>query len=307
MSGRNRGPPIPIKGGLHEPPFRGRGLGPMPHPALLDEPQFGRGAGGPRPGTLIPHPAAIFEDRLALQHQDIQALLIDNQRLAATHVALKQEVEAAQHEIKRMAHVAASAQTEMDLQLREAFEKVMKLEADLRASDAMRAEVMQVRADIQQLTAARQELTSQAEGLSQDLNRANMDLQQVPLLKGEIEGMRQELQRARAAIEYEKKGYAENYEHGQAMEKNLIAMAREMEKLRAELANAEKRARAAAAVGNQIYGGSYGNPETGYGGNPYTAGYGMNPGQGSAEGVPQYGPGPGSWGTYDMQRAHGHR
>ena len=55
----------------------------------------------------------------------------------------------------------------------------------------------------------------------------------------------------RAAIEYEKKGYAENYEHGQAMEKNLIAMAREMEKLRAELANAEKRARAAAAVGNQ--------------------------------------------------------
>ncbi|RVW29589.1 hypothetical protein CK203_105041 [Vitis vinifera] len=56
-----------------------------------------------------------------------------------------------------------------------------------------------------------------------------------------------------------------------------------------------------------VYGGSYGNPETGYGGNPYPAGYGMNPGQGSAEGVPQYGPGPGSWGTYDMQRAHGHR
>ncbi|RVW78986.1 hypothetical protein CK203_040186 [Vitis vinifera] len=58
---------------------------------------------------------------------------------------------------------------------------------------------------------------------------------------------------------------------------------------------------------DNFYGGSYGNPETGYGGNPYPAGYGMNPGQGSAEGVPQYGPGPGSWGTYDMQRAHGHR
>ena len=48
-----------------------------------------------------------------------------------------------------------------------------------RASDAMRAEVMQVRADIQQLTATQQELTSQAERLSQDLNRANLDLQQV--------------------------------------------------------------------------------------------------------------------------------
>jgi len=54
----------------------------------------------------------------------------------------------------------------------------------------------------------------------------------------------------RAAIEYEKKGFAENYEHGQVMEKKLVAMAREMEKLRAEIANAEKRARAAAAAGN---------------------------------------------------------
>lgn len=53
----------------------------------------------------------------------------------------------------------------------------------------------------------------------------------------------------RAAIEYEKKGYAENYEHGLVMEKKLIAMARELEKLRAEIANAEK-TRAAAAVGN---------------------------------------------------------
>lgn len=55
----------------------------------------------------------------------------------------------------------------------------------------------------------------------------------------------------RAGIEYEKKGYAESYEQGQVMEKNLISMAREVEKLRAEVANAEKRARAAAAAGTQ--------------------------------------------------------
>lgn len=52
----------------------------------------------------------------------------------------------------------------------------------------------------------------------------------------------------RAAIEYEKKGYADNYEHGQVMEKKLLSMARELEKLRAEIANTEKRARAAAAA-----------------------------------------------------------
>ena len=55
----------------------------------------------------------------------------------------------------------------------------------------------------------------------------------------------------RGAIEYEKKRYSETYEHGQVMEKQLISMARELEKLRAEMANAEKRVLATAAVGNQ--------------------------------------------------------
>lgn len=54
----------------------------------------------------------------------------------------------------------------------------------------------------------------------------------------------------RSANELDKKEHAQNFEHGQAMEKNLITMAREVEKLRAEMANAEKRARASAAVGN---------------------------------------------------------
>ncbi|XP_043690250.1 protein FLX-like 1 [Telopea speciosissima] len=321
MSGRNRVPPHPISGAphyglppMHEPTFV-RGLGPMPHPALLEEmreAQFGR---GPRP--LPPHPA-IIEERLAAQHQEIQGLLIDNQRLAATHVALKQELAAAQHELQRMAHLGGSMQQEKDIQLREAFEKSMKMEADLCAAEAMRAELLQVRADIQKLTAARQELTSQVQALTQDLDRANSELQQTPVLKAEIEHMKQELQRARAAIEYEKKGHAENYEQGQAMEKNLIAMAREVEKLRAEIANAEKRARAAAAVvGNPGpgYGGNYSNSDTSYGGNPYPAGYGMSPVQAGAEGGHRYGPGPqsqygqgpGAWGAYDMQRSHGRR
>lgn len=52
----------------------------------------------------------------------------------------------------------------------------------------------------------------------------------------------------RAAVEYEKKMHANNLELGQVMEENMVSMAREIEKLHAELANAEKRARAAAAA-----------------------------------------------------------
>ncbi|XP_039129916.1 protein FLX-like 1 [Dioscorea cayenensis subsp. rotundata] len=327
MAGRNRGPPYPIKGGAgHEPPPFPRGMGHPHHrpmlPSLIDEmrdgppPPFPRGVlGGGGPRGLPPHPA-VLEERLGAQHQEIQALLVDNQRLAATHVALKQELAAAQHELQRLSHGISTLHSEKDLQLREVYEKSMKMEAELRGVEAMRAELIQIRGDIQKFTAARQELMGQVQGLTQDLSRVSSDVQRAPALKAEIETMKQEVQRARAAIEYEKKGYAENYEQGQVMEKNLITMAREVEKLRAEVANAEKRARAAAAAGNQgsaaapaAYGGNYGNPDPNYGGNPYPAGYGMNPVPGSVEGAPPYGAGSGhgSWGAYDPQRALGRR
>lgn len=310
MSGRNRGPHLPMKGSgppppVHEAPFV-RGMGPRPpHPAMLEEmrdPQFRM---GPRP--FPPHPA-IIEEHLTGQLQDIQGLLADNQRLAATHVALKQELEAAQHELQWMAHYSESLRAEKDGQMREMYESSVRLEVDLRGVEAMRADLVKVRGDIKQLSAVRQDLTSQFQVMNQDLARRTADAQKVPALKVENENMKQELQRARSAMEYEKKGYAENYEHGQVMEKKLISMAREVEKLRAEIANVEKRARVTAAAGNPAsagYNANYGNPEAAYAANPYPAGYGMAPA--GAEGYPQYGPAAGSWGAYDMQRAQGHR
>ncbi|XP_047330654.1 protein FLX-like 1 [Impatiens glandulifera] len=319
MAGRNRGPPLPSKGvphsslpSIHEQPPFARGLGPIPHPALLDEmrdPQFNMGS-RQRP----PHPS-IFEEQLSAQHEDIQGLLVHNQRLAATHVALKQELEVAQQELQRTAHYASSLHAEKDVQMRELHEKSMKMEMDLRGVETMKAEILQVQSDVKDLTAMKQELTNQVQAMTQDLTRMTTDLQEAPTVKTDIGNLKKELHQARTAIEYEKKGYAENYEHGIVMEQKLISMARELEKLRAEMANAEKRARAAAAVGNPgaSYAGNYVNQEAvGYGSAPYSTGYGMppmNPVQTGAVNYPQYAPGPppGSWGTYDMQHAQGQR
>ncbi|KAG5559056.1 hypothetical protein RHGRI_008842 [Rhododendron griersonianum] len=56
------------------------------------------------------------------------------------------------------------------------------------------------------------------------------------------------------------------------------------------------------------YSGNYGNPEAGYAANPYQASYGGNPmNPAGAENYPPYGPGLGSWGAYNMQRAQGKR
>jgi hypothetical protein len=57
----------------------------------------------------------------------------------------------------------------------------------------------------------------------------------------------------RAAVEFEKKAHADNLQQSKAMEKNMIAVASEIEKLRGDLVNAEKRSTAvttAPAVAN---------------------------------------------------------
>ncbi|KAJ3670481.1 hypothetical protein LUZ60_010805 [Juncus effusus] len=269
MAGRNRLPPHPH---LHAPP--------PPPPAQL-----------------------ILEDRMAAQFDDIQALLADNQRLAATHVALKQECQLVQYELRRTSAVFDSSRAEGDLRLREVYEKMVKMENELGSIDSMKAELMRVRADVQKLTGARKELMDQVQALTKDLTRVSTDARQVPAVKTEVEGLKQEIQRVREAIEQEKKGYAENYEQGQVMEKNLISMAREVEKLRAELANSDKRAHTNAQT-NQVanYGANYVGTDTNYMANPYAAVYGINPAQGNTDPAMQY-----VWGTYDMQRNQARR
>ncbi|KAL5565360.1 hypothetical protein UlMin_028524 [Ulmus minor] len=221
MSRKNHGLSLPMKG-VHDAPY-GRERGLMLHPTLYEEMRESQYGMVHRP-LLPPHPA-IFKERLAAQHQDIQAFLVDNQRLIATHVTLKQDLEVSQHELQHMAHLADSVRVKKDVQMRDLYEKYVSLELDLRGHNA-----------------TRQELT----GKTQDLTRITTNLQQIVALRAEIEAMKQEL-----CIEYEKKGYAENYEHGQIMEKKLISMARELEKLGAKMANTENREHAIAKNFNQ--------------------------------------------------------
>lgn len=206
MSARNRGPPIPAKGVPHgglphasmlEPPFP-RGIRGPPHPTLHEEVREAHySLSGPR--QLPPHPVMI-EERLAVQHDDIQALLIDNQRLAATHVALKQELEVTQYELQRADKYAQTLHAEKDLQMRELYEKSVKMETDLNAVNAMRSELMQVHMDVKELTVGKQDVTTQVQMMTQDLGRVTSDLQQVPAVKAEIESLRHELERVRCRM-----------------------------------------------------------------------------------------------------------
>uniref|UniRef100_A0A5B6YPG6 Protein FLX-like 1 n=1 Tax=Davidia involucrata TaxID=16924 RepID=A0A5B6YPG6_DAVIN len=279
---------------------------PLPgHPALIED---HRARGGLH-RLPMPHPALI-EEHIDTQHREIQSLLLDNQRLAATHVALKQELAAAQQDLRHLSAAAADVKAERDAHVREVYERSLKMEAEVRSMDALDAELAQVRADVHKLTAVRQELAVKLQAIDGDLVMAGSELEQLPAIRAEIETMRHEIQRGRAAVEYEKKTHSNNLEQDQAMEKNMISMAREIEKLQAELANAEKRARAAAAAvatPSAGYAASYGNPEMGYGRSSYPDPYAMHQVQGGADPGPQYGSGVVPHGPYDMQRTHVHR
>ncbi|TXG68636.1 hypothetical protein EZV62_003571 [Acer yangbiense] len=275
MAGRNRMPREAYTDRRGFPPERPFIRGPpMPHPP--------------------PHPA-LMEEELEMQHADIRRLLGDNRRLVEDRMAMQRELSAAKEEIHRMNIAIADIRTEQELHVRGFVEKGLKLEADLRATEPLKKEAVQLRSEIQKLNNIRNELTEQVKTLQKDFPKLQAENQQIPLLRAEIEGLRQELMHTRAAADYEKKANIELVEQRQAMEKNLVSMAREVEKLRAELSNFDGRLRGV--------GGSYGmnfNIQDGGFPAPYGDGFGVH--RGAADKGPLYGPGPASWEKSRMNR-----
>eukprot|EP01018_Ginkgo_biloba_P014711 Gb_17540 [translate_table: standard] len=278
----------------------------LPGPGMMWPEPFGPIMGppiGPHPLDFLP-PPEFLEHKIATQHAEMQRLASENQRLAATHVALRQELAAAQQELQRLQAHMAALQNDKDEQIRSILDKTAKMEAELLATESLKAELQQAHAEAQNLMSVRQELTAQGQQLNQELQRAHAEVQQVPAMHTELDGLRQEVQRARTAFEYEKAANSEQMEQIQAMEKNLVSMAREVEKLRAEIANVpEKRGRAAS------YGGAYNGPDASFssvGQNMYGDGYGMSQMPVGPESVVPYAAGAGAaWGGYDVPRGVG--
>lgn len=231
---------------------------------------------GPFPGSgqrPLP-PSELLENKIAVQAAEIEQLAGDNHRLANTHVTLRRELVGAQQEVQRFKAHIGSIQTESDIQIRVLLDKIAKMEADIRAGESVKKDLQKALMEAQSLVAARQELTAQIQKASQELQKARIDVKNLPDMHAELDSLRQEHQRLRATFEYEKGINIEQVEQMKAMEKNLIGMAREVEKLRAEVINAEKRAHAP-----NPYGGGHMNPDPSYsapiqGGGAYVDSYG---------------------------------
>nr|XP_017227101.1 PREDICTED: protein FLX-like 3 isoform X1 [Daucus carota subsp. sativus]XP_017227102.1 PREDICTED: protein FLX-like 3 isoform X2 [Daucus carota subsp. sativus]XP_017227103.1 PREDICTED: protein FLX-like 3 isoform X1 [Daucus carota subsp. sativus] len=265
MEGRYRMP-------RHPEPYRG----PRDDPRVL----MHRG-----PGPLPPHPAAL-EEEIEYQHRDIQRLLSENRHVMDENIILQRDLAAVNDEMHRLGQVIHKLHAEKDAKTKDLIERGLKLESELRDIEPLRAEVVQLRAEAQKLNSVRRDMVTQVQHLTEDITRVTSENQQISAMRNDIDGMRKELTEARRAIEFEKKANEEQSEQKQLMEKNLITMAREGEKLRAEQLSLDRRGRGAGG-----YGILNGSPDTRYAGGDtrYASG--------------AYGDvyGGGSWGVYDSR------
>ncbi|OIW12320.1 hypothetical protein TanjilG_32436 [Lupinus angustifolius] len=239
----------------------------------------------PLPGPYSPFdmlpPREVVEQKLASQRIEMQRLLMENRRLAATHGTLRQELATAQQELQMVDMQIGSTRAEREQQLQDVADNIAKMEADLQSAEPIKVELKKAHTDAQKLVVSREELVSKAQQLSQELQRTFAEVQQIPTLVSELERLRQDYQHCRATFEYEKKLYNEHLESLQVMEKNYASMSREVEKLRAELtktANVDQRS-------SGPYGGTTGTNENEASGlppgrNAYEDGYAV------AQGVP---------------------
>lgn len=215
-------------------------------------------------------PPMVIEQRLAAQHAEIQRLLGENQRLAVTHVALRQELAAAQQEIlrlhqsrsfgdtekeqrftitqvalrqeladakqevSRLQEAIAAIQAEKDQHIRATVERGAHMEAELKSTESLKG-------DFEKMRYEREELAARVEHLTGEVRRLPVKDQEIASLKSEVDELRQRHQQARMDFELQKKINLEHLEQKQAMEKNAFTMAREVERLRTELMSMERR------------------------------------------------------------------
>lgn len=173
---------------------------PHPGPGIMHPDAFVPGVRpplGPFPPFDMLPPLEVMEQKLAAQHVEMQRLAIENQRLAATHGNLRQELAAAQHELQMLrAHIGAM-KSEREQQMRSLVDNISKTETELKSAEPVRLELQQARAEAENLVVARHELVSKLHQLSQDMHRAHADVQQIPVLMSELETLRQEYQQCR--------------------------------------------------------------------------------------------------------------
>ncbi|CAM0904172.1 unnamed protein product [Alopecurus aequalis] len=260
----------------------------------------------PSPNNIL----EILENKLAVLTAEAEKLIRENQRLASSHVILRQDIVETENEMQMIRTHLVDVQVQTDMHMRELVERIRLMEADIQAGEAVKKEHHQVHMEAKRLITERQMLTTEIEIVTKELNKFSGDNGNLPELVAELDGLRKEHHSLRSAFEYEKNTNIKQVEQMRTMEMNLITMTKEADKLRADVANATNRAHgahvtapqpgtaqaAAASAATNPYANAYANHPSAYPqaaayqqGTPQAAGYQQGNPQAAAyqQGTPQ--------------------
>jgi chromosome segregation ATPase len=136
----------------------------------------------------------MLENKLAMQTAEVEKLIRENQRLASSHVVLRQDIVEIENEMQGIRTHLGEVQTETDKQIRELLERIRLMEADIQSSDAVMKELHQVHMEAKRLIAERQMLTLEIENVTKELKKlsASADNKSLPELLAELDGLRKE-------------------------------------------------------------------------------------------------------------------
>ncbi|XP_048566492.1 protein FLX-like 3 [Triticum urartu] len=176
-----------------------------------------------------------FEGELPSRRGELRRIRDDNQHLVDEIVGLRQAMSRLKEDLHSSSQVIPKLRAEKELESRELTQRNLKLEAELRSLEPLRQDALQLRSEAGSLESLRQELNTKVQGLTKELEQQSSENQRIPAMIAERDDLRQELIRARAALDYEKNAKPELMAQVQAVEKDLVSMAQESEKLRAEI------------------------------------------------------------------------
>ncbi|KAI3709144.1 hypothetical protein L2E82_38903 [Cichorium intybus] len=132
-----------------------------------------------------------------------------------------------------MSQIIPKLHAEKDARARDLIDRGMKLEVELRDSEPLRADaeneqVVAIKSDIDGM---HKDLVDMRGDYEMDASKLKAENEQVVAIKSDIDGMHKDLVDMRGDYEMVKKANEEHMIQKESMEKNLILMAREIEKL----------------------------------------------------------------------------
>lgn len=138
------------------------------------------------------YPPQLLENKLAHQEAEIERISSDNHRLSITHRALRDALVDSAQDVQKIKSHIRSTQTESDIQIRVLLDKMAKMEVEIRGGDVVKKELQEAHMEAQSLAGSRQELRAQIQLARQELKMVVGDVERIPDLQAEFEGLMQE-------------------------------------------------------------------------------------------------------------------